>query len=199
MHAGYPVVDIRVTLLSSKPPASTLSGSFQNGRRARIAGGHGRDESDLAEPIDEISVLVPDISSAVLGDLSSRRGQIARAPRQGHDRTLIRPRYRSSPLRNRFALAGAWGRILHPVRLPATNRCPSAAARVRPGPIATQIAEPFGDSAAERTTGVRQPAGLLEEAGISKGRGVPRRTEIAPRESAGPGFHEASTAATASP
>ncbi len=42
----------------------------------------------LLEPIDEISVLVPDdFVGAVLGDLSSRRGRVLGTETAGHDRT----------------------------------------------------------------------------------------------------------------
>ena len=45
----------------------------------------------LLEPIDEISVLVPDdFVGAVMGDLSSRRGRVLGTETAGHERTVVR-------------------------------------------------------------------------------------------------------------
>ncbi len=64
-----------------------------------------------------------DFVGAVLGDSSSRRGRVPGTETAGHDRTVIKaevPQVELDPLRNRFALAGAWGHP-SPARLPATN------------------------------------------------------------------------------
>ena len=45
----------------------------------------------LLEPIDEISVLVPDdFVGAVMGDLSSRRGRVLGTDTAGHERTVVK-------------------------------------------------------------------------------------------------------------
>ena len=45
----------------------------------------------LLEPIDEITVLVPDdFVGAVLGDLSGRRGRVLGTDTAGQDRTVVR-------------------------------------------------------------------------------------------------------------
>jgi elongation factor G len=45
----------------------------------------------LLEPIDEISVLIPDdFVGAVLGDLSGRRGRVLGTDTAGQERTVVR-------------------------------------------------------------------------------------------------------------
>jgi elongation factor G len=45
----------------------------------------------LLEPIDEISVLIPDdLVGAVMGDLSGRRGRVLGTDTAGNDRALVR-------------------------------------------------------------------------------------------------------------
>ena len=92
VHAGYPVVDIRVTLLDGKAHSVDSSDfAFQ------MAGSHGLKEAaaatkvSLLEPIDEISVLIPDdLVGAVMGDLSGRRGRVLGTDTAGNDRALVR-------------------------------------------------------------------------------------------------------------
>ena len=45
----------------------------------------------LLEPIDEITVLVPDdYVGAVMGDLSGRRGRVLGTDTAGHERTVVK-------------------------------------------------------------------------------------------------------------
>ena len=74
---------------------------------------------NLLEPVDEVSVLVPDdLVGAVMSDLSGRRGRVLGTDKVGEDRTLVKaevPAGRADPLRHRPALALARRRIVHPV------------------------------------------------------------------------------------
>ncbi|HVF19643.1 MAG TPA: elongation factor G-like protein EF-G2 [Mycobacteriales bacterium] len=90
--AGYPLVDIKVTLLDGKAHSVDSSDmAFQ------IAGGLALKEAAksgdvaLLEPILEIGVLVPDeFVGAVMSDLSSRRGRVSGTEPVGIGRTLVR-------------------------------------------------------------------------------------------------------------
>jgi elongation factor G len=91
--AGYPVVDIRVTLTDGKAHAVDSSDmAFQ------IAGGLALKEAAkagtvaLLEPVLEVSVLVPDeYVGAVMSDLSGRRGRVSGTEPVGSGgRTLVR-------------------------------------------------------------------------------------------------------------
>jgi elongation factor G len=90
--AGFPVVDIRVTLYDGKFHSVDSSDmAFQ------IAGGLALKEAAaqadmvLLEPVLELEVLVPDeYVGDILGDLSSRRGRVVGTDPIGTGRTLIR-------------------------------------------------------------------------------------------------------------
>ena len=76
--AGYPVVDVRVTLFDGKfHPVDSSDIAFQ------LAGGHGFKEAAqaagvvLLEPIMDLEVVVPDAYLGdIMGDLNSKRGRI---------------------------------------------------------------------------------------------------------------------------
>ena len=76
--AGYPVVDVKVTLydgsyheVDSSEMAFKIAGSMAFKEACQKAG------ATLLEPIMKVSVIVPDeYMGDVIGDLNSRRGQI---------------------------------------------------------------------------------------------------------------------------
>jgi elongation factor G len=85
--AGYPMVDIRVTLFDGKAHSVDSSDmAFQKaGRAAEKAG------VLLLEPVDELSVMVQDAYvGAVMSDLSSRRGRVLGTEPVPGGRTLVK-------------------------------------------------------------------------------------------------------------
>ncbi len=90
--AGYPVVDIRVTLLDGKAHSVDSSDmAFQT------AGAHALKEAakgtriHMLEPVDELSVLVSDeYVGAVMSDLSTRRGRVIGTEPVGSGRSLVK-------------------------------------------------------------------------------------------------------------
>jgi len=90
--AGYPVVDIRVTLNDGKAHSVDSSDvAFQ------MAGGLALKEAAAAagiamlEPVDAIGVLVPeDYVGAVMSDLAGRRGRVLGTEAVGVGRSLVR-------------------------------------------------------------------------------------------------------------
>ena len=92
LAAGYPVVDIRVTLVDGKfhtvdssDMAFQIAGSLALREAAAAA------EIALLEPVLVLEVLVPDeFVGDILGDLSSRRGRVVGTDPVGTGRTLVR-------------------------------------------------------------------------------------------------------------
>ncbi|MBU9767269.1 elongation factor G-like protein EF-G2 [Mycobacterium sp. TNTM28] len=90
--SGYPVVDIRVTLVDGKAHSVDSSDfAFQ------MAGGLALREAaaaagvSLLEPIAEVTVVVPDdLVGAVMSDLVGRRGRVLGTDRADDDRTLVK-------------------------------------------------------------------------------------------------------------
>jgi elongation factor G len=92
VHAGYPVVDIRVTLLDGKAHSVDSSDfAFQMAGAQALKEAAAAAKVRLLEPIDEISVLIPDhLVGAVMSDLSARRGRVLGTDTAGNDRTLVK-------------------------------------------------------------------------------------------------------------
>ncbi|KLI08976.1 MULTISPECIES: elongation factor G-like protein EF-G2 [Mycolicibacterium] len=91
-EVGYPVVDIRVTLVDGKAHSVDSSDfAFQ------VAGGLALREAaaaagvDLLEPIDDVTVVVPDdLVGAVMSDLAGRRGRVLGTDKADDDRTMVK-------------------------------------------------------------------------------------------------------------
>jgi elongation factor G len=88
--AGYPVVDVRVTLtdggyheVDSSEMAFKIAGSMVFKEAARKA------QPVLLEPIFDVEVVTPEeYMGDVIGDLSSRRGRIEQMDQRGSDRIV---------------------------------------------------------------------------------------------------------------
>jgi elongation factor G len=90
--AGYPMTGVRVTLFDGKAHSVDSSDmAFQKAGRAALKDAAEKASPRLLEPVDEVSILVPDdYVGAVMSDLSSRRGRVIGTEPVGVGRTLIR-------------------------------------------------------------------------------------------------------------
>jgi elongation factor G len=90
--AGYPMTGIRVTLYDGKAHSVDSSDmAFQKAGRLALKDAVEKAQPMLLEPVDEVSVLVPDdYVGAVMSDLSSRRGRVLGTESIGVGRTLVR-------------------------------------------------------------------------------------------------------------
>jgi elongation factor G len=90
--AGFPVVDVRVTLYDGKyhsVDSSDMAFQIAGGLALKEAAANA--EMALLEPVLELEVLVPDeYVGDILGDLSSRRGRVVGTDPVGTGRTLVR-------------------------------------------------------------------------------------------------------------
>ncbi|MEV0627390.1 elongation factor G-like protein EF-G2 [Nonomuraea wenchangensis] len=90
--AGYPMVDVRVTLYDGKAHSVDSSDmAFQIAGQLALKEAASKVSTLLLEPVDELSVLVADEHvGSVMSDLSSRRGRVLGTEPVGTGRTLVR-------------------------------------------------------------------------------------------------------------
>ena len=92
MRAGYPVVDLRVTLTDGKAHAVDSSDmAFQMAGALALREAATSSSVTLLEPYDAVTVVIPDdLVGGVMSDLSARRGRLLGTDKVGDDRTLVR-------------------------------------------------------------------------------------------------------------
>jgi len=90
--AGYPVVDLRVTLVDGKAHSVDSSDmAFQTAGALALKEAAKSTSVLMLEPVDELTVLVADeYVGAVMSDLSGRRGRVSGTEPVGVGRTLVR-------------------------------------------------------------------------------------------------------------
>ncbi|MEU9102551.1 elongation factor G-like protein EF-G2 [Streptomyces sp. NPDC048361] len=90
--AGYPLVDVRVTLLDGKSHSVDSSdAAFQTAGALALREAAADARIHLLEPVAEVQVMVADdYVGPVMSDLSGRRGRVVGTEQAGPGRTLVR-------------------------------------------------------------------------------------------------------------
>ncbi|MFE9412074.1 elongation factor G-like protein EF-G2 [Streptomyces sp. NPDC006704] len=90
--AGYPLVDVRVTLLDGKAHSVDSSdAAFQTAGALALREAATEARIHLLEPVAEVQVMVADdYVGPVMSDLSGRRGRVVGTEQAGPGRTLVR-------------------------------------------------------------------------------------------------------------
>jgi elongation factor G len=91
VEAGYPVTDIRVTLIGGKAHSVDSSDmAFQTAGSLALKDAAAKARVDLLEPVAEITVHVPDdFVGAIMTDLSIRRGRLTGTDSDGAGFTVV--------------------------------------------------------------------------------------------------------------
>ncbi|MGH3620350.1 MAG: elongation factor G-like protein EF-G2, partial [Sciscionella sp.] len=97
---GFPVVDVRVTLVDGKAHSVDSSdAAFQTAGSLALKDAAANGRVTVLEPLDEVTVIVPDSHlGAVLGDLSSRRGRVLGTEPEEDGHTAVRAEVPASEL-----------------------------------------------------------------------------------------------------
>jgi elongation factor G len=92
VRAGFPVVDLRVTLTDGQAHSVDSSDmAFQSAGALALREAADAATVSLLEPYDEVAVIVPDgYVGGVMSDLSARRGRLLGTDKVGDDRTTVR-------------------------------------------------------------------------------------------------------------
>jgi elongation factor G len=90
--AGYPMVDVRVTLVDGKAHSVDSSDmAFQTAGALALKDAAGKVQPALLEPVDSVEITVSDeFVGAIMGDLSGRRGRVSGTEPESSGRTLVR-------------------------------------------------------------------------------------------------------------
>lgn len=90
--AGYPLVDVRITLRDGKAHSVDSSdAAFQTAGALALREAAAEASIQLLEPVAEVQVLIPDeYVGPVMSDLSGRRGRVVGTEQAGPGRTLVR-------------------------------------------------------------------------------------------------------------
>ncbi|MEU6487727.1 elongation factor G-like protein EF-G2 [Streptomyces sp. NPDC046887] len=90
--SGFPLVDVRVTLLDGKAHSVDSSdAAFQTAGALALREAAADTRINLLEPVAEVQVMVPDeYVGAVMSDLSGRRGRVVGTEQAGGGRTVVR-------------------------------------------------------------------------------------------------------------